>query len=109
VTTQQRFKKSGRQDLNLRPLHPQCSGRESISNENGRFPAPADGASATTSPKYQKHDVESTGHLSAEGDLKAALLMIERLPLSDKQKAEAVRRLLASQQSRSMTHFRLPN
>jgi hypothetical protein len=51
--------------------------------------------SATTFLKRQKFDVESTGHLSAEGDLKAALLMIERLPLSDKQKAEAVRRLLA--------------
>ena len=51
--------------------------------------------SATTSPKRQKYDVEFTDHLSAEGDLEAALRMIERLPLSDAEKADAVRRLLA--------------
>ena len=54
------------------------------------------GTSATTSPKRQKYDVESTDPLPITGDLKAALLMIERLPLSDAEKAEAIRRLLAS-------------
>jgi hypothetical protein len=37
----------------------------------------------------------------SESDVGIALAMIERLPLSDEEKAEAVRRLLSTQQSRS--------
>ena len=48
----------------------------------------------------------STGGSSSEpqlvaSELTAALAMIERLPLSDEEKAEAVRQLLATQKSRS--------
>jgi hypothetical protein len=37
--------------------------------------------------------------LSAEGNLKTSLAMIEWLPLTDKEKADAVRQLLAAQKS----------
>jgi hypothetical protein len=37
----------------------------------------------------------------AETDLEVALAMIEQLPLSDNEKADAVRQLLAAQKSRS--------
>ena len=42
-----------------------------------------------------------SGSLPVASDLIASLAMIERLPLSDEEKAEAVRRLLSTQQSRS--------
>jgi hypothetical protein len=56
------------------------------------------GASANASPRTPKTDHESGDSASdtptVDRDFAAALLMIERLPLSDEQKAEAVRRLL---------------
>ena len=39
--------------------------------------------------------------LSAESNLKTALAMIKRLPLTDEEKADAVRQPLAAQKSRS--------
>ena len=52
--------------------------------------------SATVSPNERNTDVEMVESSFAGSDFAAALLMIERLPLSDERKAEAIRRLLAS-------------
>jgi hypothetical protein len=63
--------------------------------------AQPDSACTSACTNSTDSDVEPAIDLPAEDDLTAALLMIERLPLSDDEKAEAVRRLLASQQSRT--------
>lgn len=52
-------------------------------------------------PQQPEIDVETAPHSGAEPSLNAALAMIERLPLSDAEKADAIRQLLAAQRSRS--------
>jgi hypothetical protein len=47
-------------------------------------------------PSEPKTDVETAGNGRSESGFAAAVLMIERLPLSDAEKAEAVQRLLQS-------------
>ena len=50
-------------------------------------------------PQDSGHELSESAddETTADRDFAAALLMIERLPLSNDQKAEAVRRLLTSQ------------
>lgn len=48
-----------------------------------------------------KYDAESTSDSPTEDDFTAALQMIMNLPLTDSEKADAVRRLLAAKQGRS--------
>ena len=64
---------------------------ESQRNENGRFLATADTSSASASAL----DSETGPNSPTESNFEAALALIERLPLSDDEKTEAVRRLLA--------------
>jgi hypothetical protein len=84
-----------------RLIESESIGDGSQSNEIDGFPALADDASASASPKLPKDCAATGSDSSAEPDVIAALVMIERLPLSDAEKAEIVRRLLAAQQSRS--------
>ena len=70
---------------------------ESQRNENVRFLATADTSSASASAL----DSETGPNSPTESNFEAALALIERLPLSDDEKAEAVRQLLAAQRSRS--------
>jgi hypothetical protein len=86
--------KPGRHDLNVRTPAPKAEGNAHETNENRRFPAQADDVSADASPISRNNETESTSDSLVEGGLAAALSMIERLPLSDGEKAEAVRRLL---------------
>ena len=51
--------------------------------------------SACVSPRLPNNDVKSTDDTPVESDFIAAIQMIAGLPLSDAEKAEAVRRLLA--------------
>jgi hypothetical protein len=57
--------------------------------------ATADDVCPSVCPSEPKTEVETTGDGRSESGFAAALLMIERLPLSDSEKSEAVRRLLA--------------
>ena len=50
--------------------------------------------SSSVSPTHDKTCHETQAGAADPGDLLTAMLMIERLPLSDADKAEAVRRLL---------------
>jgi hypothetical protein len=108
-----------REDSNLQPPVPKtgAANHEPVSQQ--QFTATAAEVSATVSPKTQKVVSESdskpaasdgrkrkselpvsTGNGSSDaatsGDFAAALAMIATLPLSDAEKAEAVRRLLVS-------------
>jgi hypothetical protein len=56
-------------------------------------------ASANASPKQSKSDYTSASDQSVENAFTAAIQMIASLPLSDAEKAEAVRRLLARGES----------
>jgi hypothetical protein len=66
-----------------------------LSEEETEVTTAASGASANASPKRRKNDLESAPNPPAESDFAAAIQMIASLPLSDAEKAEAVRRLLA--------------
>ena len=79
----------------MRPPAPKAGGDAHAAKENGRCQADMGKVSAIVSPSERKTDVEPPRSSFAEFDISAALLMIERLPLSDSEKAEAVRRLLA--------------
>ena len=81
--------------MNLRPLHPQCSGPEFEDVEVTVVTMTSADASASASPLHSETDVETGSDQPVQPDVLAALAMIERLPLSDDEKAEAVRRLLA--------------
>jgi hypothetical protein len=87
--------------LNLRPLHPQCSGPEFEGVENKEVTATPGIAYVTACPSAPNTDGDVELELPAESSVIVTLTMIERLPLSDNEKAEAVRRLLGTQQSRS--------
>jgi hypothetical protein len=52
-------------------------------------------ASANASPKRLKNDAETAPDPPVESDFTAGMQMIASLPLSDAEKAEAIRRLLA--------------
>ena len=54
-----------------------------------------DRACTTACTSTTEKSVEVTSKPDVDGDFVAAILMIERLPLSDAEKAEAVRRLLS--------------
>ena len=110
--------KSGRHDLNVRPPAPKAGGNVHETNENGRFQKPTLKVSASVGPCTLKVVSESKPEPAVkrapkretasavetingatddamQGDFTAALMMIATLPLSDAEKAEAVRRLLS--------------
>ena len=110
--------KSGRHDLNMRLPAPKAGGNVHETNENGRFQKPTLKVSASVGPKTMKVVADSKPELAVkrapkrktasavetingatddamQGDFTAALMMIATLPLSDAEKAEAVRRLLS--------------
>lgn len=89
------LEKSGRHDLNVRPPAPKAEGDANDTNQNGRFPELAETSSGQSSENGRNAGTDSPTEL----DLEATLAMIERLPLSDDEKAEAVRRLLAEYDS----------
>ena len=87
---------SGRQDLNLRPLHPQCSSLEFEGVETTEVTTTRSDASANASPSQSKTDSETDTDSTTEPDFVSSIVGIMSLPLSDEEKAEAVRRLLAA-------------
>jgi hypothetical protein len=110
---------SGRHDLNMRLPAPKAGGNVHETNENGRFQKPTLKVSASVGPCTLKVVSESKPEPAVKrarkrrtnaavetingatddamkGDFAAALMMIATLPLSDAEKAEAVRRLLSS-------------
>ena len=77
--------------MNVRPPAPKAEDDANDTTENGRFPELAETSSGQSSENGRNAGTDSP----AEPDIEAALAMIKLLPLSDDQKAEAVRRLLA--------------
>jgi integrase len=85
-----------REGSNLQPPVPKTGADCSQSQPDIELPECAESGRPYVCPSDQKAEHESAPGLTVEPDLDAALAMIERLPLSDDQKAEAVRRLLGS-------------
>ena len=67
-----------------------------LTEEQTEVTATAAGASANASPKHKKNDAETAPDPPAKSDFAAAMQLIASLPLSDAEKAEAIRRLLAA-------------
>jgi len=89
------YVKSGRLDLNQRPLGPEPEGGVFQPPQAQALTTPAANACtcACTNPAGRAHEPTSAGR--ADDDFAAALKMLAALPLSAAEKAEAVRRLLA--------------
>ena len=111
--------KSGRHDLNVRPPAPKAGSNAHETKENGRFWATTEKVSASVGPKMLKvvseskpepavkrarkrrteaavETISGATDAATSGDFASALAMISTLPLTDAEKAEAVRRLLSS-------------
>jgi len=70
-------------------------GTQVLSEEATTVTTTVRSASANASPKRPKNGAETAPDSLPENDFAAAMQMIAGLPLSDEEKAEAIRRLLA--------------
>ena len=105
----------------MRPPAPKAGGQAHETNENGRFQAATENVSTSVGPKILKvvseskpepavkrarkrrtevavETINGATDAAMQGDFTAALMIIATLPLSDAEKAEAVRRLLSSEE-----------
>jgi hypothetical protein len=87
---------SGMETMGLEPTTSALRTHETVvlTENQSEVTATDVGVCPTVCPGHAETGSESTEDLPAEIDFAAVLLMIERLPLSDEQKADAIRRLL---------------